>query len=171
MPKPTGIDILTDKAAVVIHDRPIAAATTWLTDVIRFTNGIGRELHLIAPPGTRLTLPLRTLLDRMPGHWVVRSDSTNCRSLSSSARDRLNGGAMQGRPLTPLPRDRSQNSRPTWIVAIGAHDRPAIVTIRIAHTRAGVEEHITLAVGHPGGGRARVPSSCPGAGTGRTRRH
>ncbi|WP_234392374.1 DUF6177 family protein [Streptomyces sp. WM6378] len=74
------------------------------------------------------------------------------------------------RELTPLTRDGSRNSGPTWIVAIGAHDRPATVTIRIAHTRAGVEEHITLAVGHPDGGRARVPSSYPGAGSRRCAR-
>ncbi|MEV5280493.1 DUF6177 family protein [Streptomyces sp. NPDC051994] len=228
-PGPTGVDILTHRAAVVIHDRPIAAATSWLIDLIRFTTGTGRELHLITPPGTRLTFPLRTLLDHMPGRWVVQdpehgyydgltgSELTwndghftpvtepdgrprpriappfkrpvaegdgeqqlvlSLRTIHPATDQLVLGGALEHawqlltgaapagwstaepvnlpwsrRQLTALARDRSQSASPTWLVVIGTHDRPAIATIRVAHTRVGVEEHITLAVGHPSGRR------------------
>ncbi|MGW1867876.1 DUF6177 family protein [Streptomyces mauvecolor] len=224
---PTGIDVLTDKAAIVIHDRPIAAATPWLADVIGFTTGTGRELHLITPPRARLTLPLRTLLDHIPGRWVVqdpehgyydgltgseltwndghftpaadpdgrprvaspfkrpRADGESERQLVLSLRtihpatdhlvlggalecawQMLTGAAPAGwstaepvnlpwsrGQLTDLARDRARSSTPTWLVAVGAPERPAIATTRIAHTRAGIEEHITLAVGHAAGQR------------------
>ncbi|WP_413753013.1 DUF6177 family protein [Streptomyces sp. R-74717] len=52
------------------------------------------------------------------------------------------------RQLTDLARTRAQRSLPTWTVAVGAPDRPAIATVRTARTQAGVEEHITLAIGH-----------------------
>ncbi|MFE4870617.1 DUF6177 family protein [Streptomyces sp. NPDC056682] len=217
-----GIDVLTAKAALVIHDRPVAAATTWLTDVIRFTTGTGRELHLITPPSTRLTFPLRTLLDHIPGRWVVQDpehgyrdgltgsalawndahftpspnpDGRPCiappselpradgesehqlvlslRTIHPATDQLVLGGALEcawqmltgampagwstAEPvnlpwsrsqLTALARDRARSSTPTWLVVVGAPERPAIATIRIAHTRAGIEEHITLALGH-----------------------
>ncbi|MDK0521211.1 DUF6177 family protein [Streptomyces sp. ML-6] len=52
------------------------------------------------------------------------------------------------RQLTDLSRTRAQRSLPTWTVAVGAPDRPAIATTRTVHTEAGVEEHITLLIGH-----------------------
>ncbi|MFG3282516.1 DUF6177 family protein [Streptomyces sp. NPDC048111] len=224
-PGPTGIDILTGKAAVVIHDRPVAAATAWLTDVIRFTTGTGRELHLITPPSTRLTFPLRTLLDRAPGRWVIQDPEhgyydgltgselrwneghfipaagpdgrpritppfkrpraadgqqlvLSLRTIHPATDQLVLGGALEcawqlltgampagwstAEPvnlpwsrgqLTALARDRARSSTPTWLVVVGAPERPAIATIRIAHTRAGIEEHITLALGHTAGRR------------------
>ncbi|MFH8339403.1 DUF6177 family protein [Streptomyces sp. AM6-12] len=67
-----GVDLLTDRAAVLIQDRPVVAATTWLTDLLRTTVPSGRELQMLTPPGTRLTLPARTLMTGLPVRWVVR---------------------------------------------------------------------------------------------------
>ncbi|MCQ8829472.1 DUF6177 family protein [Streptomyces malaysiensis] len=50
------------------------------------------------------------------------------------------------RQLTDLARRRAP--RPTWLIAIGHPDRPALATIRIARTTAGVEEDITLTIGY-----------------------
>ncbi|MFJ5718563.1 DUF6177 family protein [Streptomyces sp. NPDC093149] len=220
---PMGVDILTDTAAVVIQGRPVVAATTWLTDVVRNTVRTGRELQILTPPGARLTLPARTLLDGLPSRWVVRDPECGYydglsgavlhwrdghlapvpagdgspriadafrprpgtegeRQLLLSVRtvhpadERLVlGGALEqawrtltgappagwataepvnvpwsARQLTDLARTRAQQALPTWIVAVGAPDRPAIATVRIARTRAGVEEHITLAIGYRG---------------------
>ncbi|MFD9629393.1 DUF6177 family protein [Streptomyces violascens] len=241
-PGPTGIDILTDKAAVVIHDRPIAAATTWLLDVIRFTTGTGRELHLITPPGTRLTLPLRTLLDRTPGRWVVQDPAhgyydgltgseltwndgyfvpvaapdgrpriappfkrpqsdggqqlvVSLRTMHPATDHLVLGGALEcawqmltgsapagwstAEPvnlpwsraqLTALARDRARSSSPTWLVVVGAPECRAIATVRIAHTRAGVEEHITLTLGHTADQRL-PPEALPKLAEALTDRH
>lgn len=50
------------------------------------------------------------------------------------------------RELTDLARARAP--RPTWLIAIGHPDRPALATIRVLRTPAGVEEDITLALGY-----------------------
>ncbi|MCN9239908.1 DUF6177 family protein [Streptomyces sp. RY43-2] len=215
----TDLDVLTETAAVVIHDRPVVAATTWLTEVLRTTGQSRRELCLITSPRTRLTLPTRTVLERIPARWVVRHpengyydglsgavlrwqkgrftpaadnglriadayrptlDTRGERQLLLSIRtihpahEHLQlGGAMEDawrtltgappsgwstaepvnvpwsqRQLTDLARSRARRSQPTWAVAVGTCDRPAIATVHIAHTPKGVEEHITLALGY-----------------------
>ncbi|GGV66251.1 DUF6177 family protein [Streptomyces massasporeus] len=52
------------------------------------------------------------------------------------------------RQLTDLARSRAP--RPTWLVAVGHPDRPAVATVRVLRTPAGVEEDITLALGYGG---------------------
>ncbi|EST27379.1 hypothetical protein M878_25615 [Streptomyces roseochromogenus subsp. oscitans DS 12.976] len=216
---PSGVDVFTDKAAVVIQDRPFVAATTWLTDVVRTTLQTGRDLHIITPPGSRLTLPARTVLDGMPARWVVRDPEAgyydgltgavlhwhdghftpagdNAPQIADAFRPPPNpsgeqqlllsfrtihpaderlvlGGALEHtwqvltgapptgwstaepvnvpwspRQLTDLARTRARQSQPTWLIAVGAPDHAAIATMRMLHTPAGVEEHITLALGY-----------------------
>ncbi|MCX5341816.1 DUF6177 family protein [Streptomyces atratus] len=226
---PMGVDILTDKAAVVIQGRPVVAATTWLTDVVSNTVRTGRELHLVTPPGTRLTFPARTLLDGLPSRWVVRDPECgyydglsgavlhwrdghftpvptgdgspriadafrprpgaegerqlllSIRTIHPADERLVLGGALEQawrtltgappagwstaepvnvpwspRQLTDLARTRAQRSLPTWTVAVGAPDHPAIAAVRTARTQAGVEEHITLALGHGADRSAQV---------------
>ncbi|MFF8013727.1 DUF6177 family protein [Streptomyces sp. NPDC007929] len=50
------------------------------------------------------------------------------------------------RQLTDLARSRAP--RPTWLVVVGQPDRPALATVRVLRTPAGVEEDITLAIGY-----------------------
>jgi hypothetical protein len=50
------------------------------------------------------------------------------------------------RQLTDLARARAP--RPTWLIAVGHPDRPALATVRVLRTPAGVEEDITLAIGY-----------------------
>jgi len=50
------------------------------------------------------------------------------------------------RQLTDLARNRAP--QPTWLIAVGHPDRPAIATVRITRTPAGVEEDITLTLGY-----------------------
>ena len=52
------------------------------------------------------------------------------------------------RELTDLARSRAP--RPTWLIAVGRPDRPAIATMRVLRTSAGIEEHITLTLGYGG---------------------
>ncbi|MFI8892570.1 DUF6177 family protein [Streptomyces paradoxus] len=52
------------------------------------------------------------------------------------------------RQLTDLARARAP--RPTWLVMVGHPGRPALATLRVLRTAAGVEEDITLALGYGG---------------------
>ncbi len=216
-------DVLTDRAAVVFQDRPVVAATTWLTDLAQTAAGSGRELQIVTTAGTRLTLPVHSLLTSLPVRWVVRDPAgafydaltgavvhwqgglftpvrkadggpqtaeafnsptgaapegerqmlLSIRTAHPATGDLLLGGALEAawealtgappagwstsepvnlpwsrRQLTELARTRARKSAPTWLIAVGAPDRPAIATLRIVRTPAGVEEHITLALGH-----------------------
>ncbi|MER5546432.1 DUF6177 family protein [Streptomyces sp. NPDC001233] len=216
-----GVDVLTDQAAVVIQDRPVVAATTWLTDLLQTTVPSGRELQIVTPPGARLTLPARTLLTNVPARWVVRdpacgyydgitgavlhwhagrftpvptadgrasvADAFEARAATQGEQqlhlsirtthpadeNLLLGGALEAawqaltgdapagwstaepvnlpwspRQLTELARTRAEKSAPTWLVAVGAPNRPAIATCHVVRTPAGVEEQITLAFGY-----------------------
>ncbi|GAA2485869.1 DUF6177 family protein [Streptomyces gobitricini] len=218
---PLPVDILTPQAAVILQERPFIAATTWLTDLIQRTIPSGRELHIVTPPSTRLTLPARSLLTIVPASWVVQDPECgyydgltgavlhwnqdrftqvpqqhgrarlaeafhartavqghqqlhlSIRTTHPASDDLTLGGALETawqtltgappagwssaepvampwspRQLTVLARARAQKGAPTWLVAVGTPDSPAIATCRIIHTRAGVEEHLTLATGH-----------------------
>lgn len=50
--------------------------------------------------------------------------------------------------LTDLARARAP--RPSWLIAIGHPDRPALATVRVLRTTAGIEEDLTLALGYGG---------------------
>ncbi|ORT59494.1 hypothetical protein BKD26_14910 [Streptomyces sp. CB03238] len=218
---PLAVDVLTPRAAVILQDRPVVAATTWLTDLMQSTVPSGRELQIVTPPGTRLTPPTRSLLAKVPARWVVQdpecgyydgltgavlhwhedrfTEATpadgrtpladafqtgtlargeqqlhlSIRTIHPATDDLLLGSALEAawqtltgtppagwssaepvnlpwspRQLTELARTRAQKGASTWLVAVGAPDRPAIATCRVIHTPAGIEEHITLALGY-----------------------
>ncbi|MGW7271227.1 DUF6177 family protein [Streptomyces sp. NPDC054864] len=229
---PPAVDVLTDKAAVVIQERPVVAMTSWLADALRTAALSDRALHIVTPPHTSLTLPTRNALHGHPNRWVVqdpdcgyydglsgvelhwheghftpvRSEDGNPRladafkpepasapapapafpeassegqlllslhTTHAADEDLQLGGALEAawqtltgappagwstaepialpwsrRQLTELARARAQKNAPTWLTTIGTPDRPAIATTRITHTSAGIEEHITLALGY-----------------------
>ncbi|MGW5862497.1 DUF6177 family protein [Streptomyces sp. NPDC055239] len=214
------VDVLTDKAAVVIQDRPVVAMTSWLADALRGATADDRALQIVTPAHTRLTLPTRAALHGHPNRWVVQDPDCGYydglsgvelhwqqghftpvrgqdgqpalaktftsandpdpgeRQLMLSLRtqhpadeDLTLGGALEAtwhhltgappvgwstaepinlpwstRQLTDLARHRAP--RPTWLVAIGDSDRPAIATVHVTRTTAGVEEDITLTLGY-----------------------
>ncbi|MEV5985492.1 DUF6177 family protein [Streptomyces sp. NPDC052051] len=52
------------------------------------------------------------------------------------------------RQMTDLARSRARKSAQTWLLTIGSPEQPALATTRVLHTPAGIEEHITLALGY-----------------------
>ncbi|MER5254505.1 DUF6177 family protein [Streptomyces sp. NPDC002855] len=218
------VDVLTDKAAVVIQDRPVVAMTSWLADAVRGATADDRALQIVTPAHTRLTLPTRTALQGPPNRWVVQDPTCGYYDGLSGAELHWNeghftpgksaegkpriaeafkrkpaasdtpgehqlllsfqtthpadehlqlGGALEAawqaltgtppagwstaepiglpwspRQLTELARARAQKNTPTWLTTVGTPDRPALATTRITHTSAGIEEHITLALGY-----------------------
>ncbi|WP_434593987.1 DUF6177 family protein [Streptomyces sp. A5-4] len=215
---PLGIDVFTDKAAVVIQDRPVVAMTSWLSEALRVANASDRALQIVTPKSSRLTLPTRIALRGHPNRWVVQdpqggyydglsgavlhwhngvfapartdagatpvaqaftqaSTTGECQLIVSlrtryapeadlmlgsaleTAWEHLTGAPPAGwstaepvnlpwspRVLTDLARNRAP--QPTWLVAVGHPERPAIATVHITRTTAGVEEDITLALGY-----------------------
>ncbi|MGW5733540.1 MULTISPECIES: DUF6177 family protein [Streptomyces] len=218
------VDVLTDKAAVVIQERPVVAMTSWLADALRGATADDRALQIVTPAHTRLTLPTRAAVQGHPNRWVVQDPAcgyydglsgaelhwqdghftpvksaegkprvaeafTPDPTVSGTPGERqlllslqtthpadehlqlggaleaawraLTGNAPAGwstaepialpwspRQLTELARARAQKNTPTWLTTVGAPDRPALATTSITHTPAGIEEHITLALGY-----------------------
>ncbi|MER5744384.1 DUF6177 family protein [Streptomyces sp. NPDC002225] len=212
------VDMLTDKAAVVLQDRPVVPMTSWLSEALRATVDSDRSLQIVTPPHSRLSLPTRTLLQSTSSRWVVQDERcgyydgltgavlrwqddafspvrdangetlvadafaevrpsgerqlvVSFRTLHAPRADLVLGGALEAawqalaggpptgwgtsepaglswskRQLTELAYGRAP--KPTWMVVVGAPDRPALATLRVIRTPEGVEEDITLTVGY-----------------------
>ncbi|MGI5425823.1 DUF6177 family protein [Streptomyces sp. CA-179760] len=68
------VDVLTDKVAVVIQDRPMVAMTAWLSDAFRAVANAGLGLQIVTPAGTRLSPAVRGSLPGWPSRWVVQDE-------------------------------------------------------------------------------------------------
>ncbi len=68
------VDVLTDKVAVVIQDRPVVAMTAWLADAFRAAAEAGLGLQVVSPPGTFMSPAVRDSLGGWPSRWVVQDE-------------------------------------------------------------------------------------------------
>lgn len=68
------VDVLTDKVAVVIQDRPVVAMTAWLADAFRAAAEGGLGLQIVSPAGTTLSPAVRGALSGWPSRWVVQDE-------------------------------------------------------------------------------------------------
>lgn len=68
------VDVLTDKVAVVIQDRPVVAMTAWLADAFRAAADAELGLQIVTPAGTRLSPAVRDSLPGWPSRWVVQDE-------------------------------------------------------------------------------------------------
>ncbi|KIE25550.1 hypothetical protein LK08_18875 [Streptomyces sp. MUSC 125] len=66
------VDVLTDKVAVVLQDRPVIGMTSWLSDALRATLESERALQIVTPRHCRLSLPTSNVLIGPPTRWVVQ---------------------------------------------------------------------------------------------------
>ncbi|MFF3176231.1 DUF6177 family protein [Streptomyces sp. NPDC057900] len=68
------VDVLTDKVAVVIQDRPVVAMTAWLSDAFRAAAEAGLGLQIVSPAGTTLSPAVRDSLGGWPSRWIVQDE-------------------------------------------------------------------------------------------------
>ncbi|MBI0299399.1 hypothetical protein JBE04_34310 [Streptomyces sp. PRKS01-29] len=68
------VDVLTERTAVVLQDRPVVAMTAWLSDAIRAAAASDRAVQIVTPATSRLSLPTRLALTGPPSRWVVRDE-------------------------------------------------------------------------------------------------
>lgn len=68
------IDVLTEKVAVVIQDRPVVAMTAWLSDAFRAAAEAGLGLQIVSPAGTTLSPVVRDALGGWPSRWIVQDE-------------------------------------------------------------------------------------------------
>ncbi|OEJ23017.1 hypothetical protein AR457_38100 [Streptomyces agglomeratus] len=68
------VDVLTDKVAVVIQDRPVVAMTAWLSDAFRAAAGAELGLQIVSPAGSTLSPAVRDSLSGWPSRWIVQDE-------------------------------------------------------------------------------------------------
>jgi uncharacterized protein DUF6177 len=92
------------------------------------------------------------LCSSIPGADRVETEHARCRAWGTAEPANL----LWSRPeLTELARRRAP--APTWLVVVGQADRPATATLRIARTKGGVEQDVTLVMGQAGEEAEREP--------------
>lgn len=225
-PELPAVDVVTERAAVILQDRPLVAMTSRLSEALRTSADTDRGLQIVTPGGSRLSLPTRTLLTGPPTRWVVRDERCGYydglsgavlhwrdgsfapaadargetlvadafrevghtgerqlvvafRTALPATEDLVLGGGVEAawRALTGgppagwgaaepagLPWSREEltslarrcSPRPTWLVVVGAADRPGIATLRVDRAPEGVAEEVTLALGYGPGERPPV---------------
>ncbi|GAA1595717.1 MULTISPECIES: DUF6177 family protein [Kribbella] len=67
-----GVDLITDKVAVVMQDRPVIGMSAWLSDALTSARMEDRDVQLVTPKHSRLTWPVRSaLFTGVFSRWVV----------------------------------------------------------------------------------------------------
>ncbi|MFI9274593.1 DUF6177 family protein [Kitasatospora sp. NPDC052896] len=68
------VDILTDRVAVVIQERPVVAMSSWLSDAFRACAASNRALQIVTQAHSTLSLPTQLVLSEPPNRWVIRDE-------------------------------------------------------------------------------------------------
>lgn len=69
------LDLVTDRAGVVVQERPVVSLSAWLADALRGIVESYRVLQVMTPRTTRITPAVRSMLPPGSSRWVVREPS------------------------------------------------------------------------------------------------
>ncbi|MGW0392941.1 DUF6177 family protein [Streptomyces sp. NPDC003042] len=128
------VDVLTDKVAVVIMDRPVVAMTAWLSDAFRAAAAAERGLQIVTPPGTTLSPAVLANMPGWPSRWVVQDER-------DGYYDGLSGAVLrwqEGMFATVVPADATEDE-PRTPVAVSyqevtsTDERQLAITFRTIH--------------------------------------
>ncbi|MFI1205799.1 DUF6177 family protein [Streptomyces sp. NPDC020883] len=136
------VDVLTDKVAVVIQDRPVLAMTAWLSDAFRTAATAQLGLQVVTPPGTTLSPAVRDSLSNWPSRWVMRDER-------DGYYDGLTGAVLrwQDGMFTPVTAPEATADDPRTPVAgtyqevTATDERQLAVTFRTVHP---ADDHLVL---------------------------
>ncbi|MCX9193777.1 hypothetical protein C3Y87_20835 [Carbonactinospora thermoautotrophica] len=131
MTHPT-VDVVTERVAVVLQDRPVVPLTSWLAEAIRLCVESGRGLQVVTPMHSRLTLPLHLALRGPYTGWVVRDGNHHAYYDAASGRplawngERFAPTTEAGGPLaTGFVRDTATDARQLLLTARVRHPAKA----------------------------------------------
>ena len=111
-----GVDLITEKVAVVMQDRPVIGMSAWLTDALTSAKAAGRDVQLVTPPTSRLTWPVRsTLLRGVYSLWVVTGSDGEYFDGLNGVRLKWNGDLFVARSTVKLG-ERSSDLHPDFVV-------------------------------------------------------
>ncbi|WP_432015086.1 DUF6177 family protein [Streptomyces cucumeris] len=128
------VDVLTDKVAVVIQDRPVIAMTAWLSDALRATARAELGLQIVTPPGARLSPAVRTSLGGWPSRWVVQDEKEGYYDgLSGAVLRWQNGLFARVAPEDATPEDPDTPVADAYRAFADTGERQLAITFRTVH--------------------------------------
>jgi Family of unknown function (DUF6177) len=111
-----GVDLITDKVAVVMQDRPVIGMSAWLTDALTSAKMASRDVQLVTPMSSRLTWPVRSTLFRGTySKWVVTGSDGEYFDGLNGVRLKWNGDLFIARS-TARPGEQSSDLHPDFVV-------------------------------------------------------
>ncbi|GAA0585275.1 hypothetical protein HPO96_10355 [Kribbella sandramycini] len=105
-----GVDLITEKVAVVMQDRPVIGMSAWLSDALISAKVEARDIQLVTPKTSRLTYPVRSkLFNGMFSRWVVTTDDGEYFDGLNGVRLKWNGEMF----LARTPAEPGEEAEPT----------------------------------------------------------
>jgi hypothetical protein len=128
------VDILTDRAAVLLQDRPVVGLTQGLLDAFLAADHHELDIQLVTPATSRLTLPLRMALSG-DSRWVVHTSGREYLDGGHGGRlhwqdgafvpaDPAGAGAPPGLPGPIDHRPAVESGRQLWLNVELRHEQP-----------------------------------------------
>ncbi|WP_405058949.1 DUF6177 family protein [Kribbella sp. NBC_01505] len=127
-----GVDLITDKVAVVMQDRPVVGMSAWLSDALVAAKMEDRDVQLVTSTKATLTWPVRSMLFRgRYSRWVVTTGSGESFDGITGVRLKWNGDMFVPRAAVPAGESTS-DIHPDFVVM---EDLNGIlqVTVRVRH--------------------------------------
>jgi hypothetical protein len=111
-----GVDLITDRVAVVMQDRPVIGMSAWLSDALTAAKVAGRDVQLVTPKSSTLTWPVRsTLFNGLNAMWVVTGEDGEYFDGLNGVRLKWNGEQFLARS-TAKPGEQTSDLHPDFVV-------------------------------------------------------
>lgn len=126
------VTALTEKAFVVVQDRPLVPLSGWLVDATARHGREGRHLQIVTPADNRITHSLRSLLTSPTARWVVRNPDGGHRDGFSGVPlvwDPVSGFAVEGAAAP----DAEPHPDFRWSEADGAPGSQLLIDLQLVH--------------------------------------
>ncbi|MET7280903.1 DUF6177 family protein [Kribbella sp. NPDC005582] len=112
-----GVDLITDKVAVVMQDRPVVGMSAWLSDALASAKQEGRDVQLVTPKTSRITWPVRSmLLNGLYSKWVVTTDDGEYFDGLNGVRLKWNGELFLARTPQQPGQEQTSDLHPDFVV-------------------------------------------------------
>jgi hypothetical protein len=127
-----GVDLITEKVAVVMQDRPVVGMSAWLSDVLTSAKMENRDVQLITSTDTKLTWPVRSMMFAgLYSRWVVTAKDGESFDGLSGSRLKWDGEMFVARSLA-RPGEQNSDLHPEFVV----QEQPfghLQLTVRVRH--------------------------------------
>jgi hypothetical protein len=131
-----GVDLITEKVAVVMQDRPVVGMSAWLADALTAAKMEGRDIQLITSADTKLTWPVRSMLfNGLYSKWVVTAADGESFDGLNGVRLKWNGEMFIARS-TVRQGEPNADIHPEFVVQEESYGHLQL-TVRVRHKPAG----------------------------------